>query len=246
MAVSPSPVPFDPNSRNIHVGPQSDFRYDANGPREAVVPFGTWVMGAGSLGTVQSGNIKESADKKERGDGAGGTEAITYSGLKFEAKVTVNYRVVGTTGHGPPKIGDFVQFRVPLQDALDLNEVPAGGQPLPAAWETLFFSVDDIDFKFSNGDYATFDLSATHNRSLHGDMTVISAQVTAEGTVLAANPITAPVNVPAWVTGRSYEVGDRVQGTEGNVYVCTTAHVSATTTKPISGADYDNVWELPA
>ena len=47
-----------------------------------------------------------------------------------------------------------------------------------------------------------------------------------------------------WVTATNYAVGDRVIGTDGQLYTCYSAHLSAAATAPITGANYLTVWNL--
>ena len=46
-----------------------------------------------------------------------------------------------------------------------------------------------------------------------------------------------------WVTAASYLVGDVVKGTDNNDYICTVAHTSGSSTRPITGASYLSYWE---
>jgi len=45
-----------------------------------------------------------------------------------------------------------------------------------------------------------------------------------------------------WATSTSYDVGDRVIGTDGLLYTCYSAHTSGATTAPVTGGSYLTVW----
>ena len=47
-----------------------------------------------------------------------------------------------------------------------------------------------------------------------------------------------------WRDGAEYKECDMVIGTDGNSYVATSDHTAASATKPITGEDYETVWEL--
>jgi hypothetical protein len=65
---------------------------------------------------------------------------------------------------------------------------------------------------------------------------------------LDTNETTAALQIQydyaGWVTATNYAVGDRVIGTDGNLFTCYSAHLSAAGTAPITGASYLTVWNL--
>jgi len=57
-----------------------------------------------------------------------------------------------------------------------------------------------------------------------------------------------PANVPLWVDGRYYSVGDKVQGDDStankHLYRCKVAHGGAAATRPPSGMYWDSYWDM--
>jgi hypothetical protein len=47
-----------------------------------------------------------------------------------------------------------------------------------------------------------------------------------------------PLNPPDWVTSTTYSVGQYVQYTDGNIYVCAIAHTSGTFATDLSNGDW--------
>lgn len=49
---------------------------------------------------------------------------------------------------------------------------------------------------------------------------------------------------PAWIDSHAYGLGDKVAGTDGNTFVCTFAHTSDATKKPITGVVWSGFWSV--
>jgi len=183
---------LDASTRLIHVSQPGD--YQAVNPvtdgKRLMVPFGTQVLADDFIGTILSGTIQQAADKKERPDGVGGVEAITFCKLRWEVSITATFKVMRVTssagavtaGVGPLKIGDQLVFNLPNQGE---TFAAAGATTQTSVFTAKTFTIDDISFKFSDGEYATYDIKATHNVGLHqNSVGLLSAEVEADGDVV--------------------------------------------------------------
>ncbi len=190
---------FDTAMRHVHVARAGDVAqgYPTADERMMLVPFGTAIFagsgrGGDLLGTVLNGTLTNTADRKTRPDGVGGVEEITYANVRWEAQITATFRQAkvstsdgaATGGTGPLKPGDIILLVTPASGQTFAAPSTGTVEPLATAWVTRGFTVDEVSFKFSDGEYATYDVKLTHEASFWAPGSINSAEVDAAGNVL--------------------------------------------------------------
>lgn len=190
---------LDTTARVIRVAHQADmsYGYPTADAQSHLVPFGTAMFsatGAGGdyLGTVLNGSLTYTADRKTRPDGLGGTAEVTYTNIRWEGTLTCTFKLALTTsaagaasaGKGPIPIGQIITLITP--NCGETFVAPSSGTvaPLVTAWAAKHFTVDQLDFKFADGEYATYDVKLTHEHSLMAGGSPNSAEVNSEGEVV--------------------------------------------------------------
>ncbi len=225
---------LDVNARTISIANPLDYQNvnPVTDGKRNMIPFGTILMSKSFLGTVLNGTIDQNADKKERPDGVGGVEAITYHKLRWEIDVTCIFKVMkistayteATAGVGPLKIGDLITMSIPNQGQAFAAAV---GTTQVATFTDKVFSVDAVGFKFSDGEYGQVTIKATHNVGLHPS--ALSYEVDDDGDALQimSTPLTFSLSAAGARRPRAPPAATPTETPDAMLYISTDYRVES-------------------